>query len=87
MLFNQTASPTGWTKQTGSNNVALRVVSGNVTPGNGVVLTAFTTVFSHQLLIWRQWVNSTGIVLTNLSMVNSSYGFPFDRQDPDHLGY
>ena len=43
MLFNQTAAPTGWTKQTGSNNVALRVVSGNVTPGGS---DAFTTVFS-----------------------------------------
>ena len=43
MLFNQTAAPTGWTKQTGSNNVALRLVSGTVTPGG---TDSFTTVFS-----------------------------------------
>ena len=30
MLFQQTAAPTGWTKDTGSNDVALRVVSGTV---------------------------------------------------------
>ena len=30
MLFNQTSAPTGWTKVTSSNDVALRVVSGTV---------------------------------------------------------
>ena len=33
MLFQQTAAPTGWTKQTTHNNKALRVVSGTVSPG------------------------------------------------------
>ena len=43
MLFQQTAAPTGWTKDTGLNNRALRVVSGSVTNAgqNG-----FTNVFN-----------------------------------------
>jgi hypothetical protein len=43
MLFQQTAAPTSWTKQTTHNNKALRVVSGTATPGGS---TAFTTVFA-----------------------------------------
>jgi len=53
MLFQQTNAPTGWTKETTHNNVALRVVSG--TPSTGGA-TDFDTVFgsgintgSHQL--------------------------------------
>ena len=42
MLFQQTAAPTGWVKQTSSNNRALRVVSGAVGTGGTV---AFTTAF------------------------------------------
>ena len=33
MLFQQTAAPTGWTKDTSTNNAALRLVSGTVTTG------------------------------------------------------
>jgi hypothetical protein len=43
MMFQQTASPTSWTKQTTHNNKALRVV--NATAGSGGT-TAFTTVFA-----------------------------------------
>ena len=42
MLFQQTAAPTGWVKQTSYNNRALRVVSGTVGTGGTV---AFTTAF------------------------------------------
>ena len=42
MLFQQTAAPTGWTKDTTHNNKALRVVTG--TAGSGGA-TAFTSVF------------------------------------------
>lgn len=45
MLFQQTAAPTGWTKQTTHDNKALRVVSG--TAGSGGT-SAFTTVFANQ---------------------------------------
>lgn len=43
MLFQQTSSPTGWTKQTTHNDKALRVVSGTASSGGS---TAFTSVFA-----------------------------------------
>jgi len=43
MIFNQTSAPTGWTKETGSNDVALRLVSGTVGTGGSV---AFETAFA-----------------------------------------
>ena len=43
MLFQQTAAPTGWTKQTAQNDKALRVVSGAASTGG---VQAFSTVFS-----------------------------------------
>jgi microcystin-dependent protein len=42
MLFQQTAAPVGWTKQTTHNDKALRVVSGTASSGGSV---AFSTVF------------------------------------------
>ncbi len=45
MLFQQTAAPTGWTKETGAtyNNVSLRIVTGTVSSGG---THDFTSVFS-----------------------------------------
>lgn len=43
MPFQQTAAPTGWTKDTTHNDKALRVVSGSVVNGGAV---AFSTVFA-----------------------------------------
>lgn len=45
MLFLQTAAPTGWTKLTTSNDVALRLVSGAASSGGSV---AFSTAFASQ---------------------------------------
>jgi hypothetical protein len=45
MLFQQTAAPTGWTKQTTHNDKTLRVVSGSASSGG---TSAFTTVFTNQ---------------------------------------
>jgi len=45
MLFQQTSSPTGWTKQTTHNDKALRVVSGSASSGGSV---AFTSAFASQ---------------------------------------
>ena len=42
MLFQQTAAPTGWTKQTTHNDKSLRVVSGAASSGGA---TAFSSVF------------------------------------------
>jgi len=36
MLFQQTAAPTGWTKQTTHNDKALRIVTGTVGTGGSV---------------------------------------------------
>jgi hypothetical protein len=45
MLFQQTAAPTGWTKQTTHDNKAFRVVSGTASSGGTV---NFTTAFASQ---------------------------------------
>lgn len=43
MLFQQTAAPTGWTKQTTHNDKALRVVSGTASSGGS---TAFSSIMA-----------------------------------------
>ena len=43
LVFQQTAAPTGWTKDTTHNNKAFRVVSGTASSGGSV---AFTTAFA-----------------------------------------
>jgi hypothetical protein len=45
LLFQQTAAPTGWTKDSTHNDKALRVINGTVTSGGSV---AFTTAFAQQ---------------------------------------
>ena len=45
MLFQQTAAPTGWTKDTTHNDKALRITSGTVGTGGSV---AFETAFASQ---------------------------------------
>ncbi len=42
MVFQQTAAPTGWTKQSTHDDKALRVVTGSASSGGA---TAFTSVF------------------------------------------
>lgn len=52
MVFQQTAAPTGWTKDTSENDRALRVVSGAVGSGGTQSLASFTpagTVAGHAL--------------------------------------
>jgi hypothetical protein len=45
ILFQQTAAPTGWTKDTTHDNKALRVVSGSASSGGSV---GFTSAFASQ---------------------------------------
>ena len=45
MTFNQTNAPTGWTKDTGTDNAGFRLVSGSVSSGGSV---DFTTAFASQ---------------------------------------
>lgn len=54
MLFQQTAAPTGWTKQTTHNDKALRVVSGTASSGGS---SNFTTVFTNQ----TPTINTSGL--------------------------
>jgi hypothetical protein len=59
--FNQTAAPTGWTKDTSNDNAALRLVSGSVGTGGSI---DFTTLFA-----------STGTVpagVVNISSISGS---------------
>jgi|694.fasta_scaffold40066_8 hypothetical protein len=69
MLFQQTAAPTGWTKQTTHNNKALRVVSGTASSGG---TTAFTTVFASRTPAGTvSGTNSGGSVTGSVSGSNS----------------
>jgi hypothetical protein len=48
LLFQQSSAPTGWTKVTTYNDVALRVVSGSVSTGGSV---AFSTAFASKSVV------------------------------------
>jgi len=54
MTFNQTNAPTGWTKDTGTNNAGFRLVSGSVSSGG---TEDFTTAFS----------SSTAVTVSSIS--------------------
>lgn len=56
MLFQQTAAPTGWTKDTSNNDKALRVVSGTVGSGGS---TAFSSVFAARTIAQANLPNLT----------------------------
>lgn len=70
MLFQQTAAPTGWTKQTTHDNKALRVVSGTASSGGSV---AFTTAFSSGLSVGNTTL-STSQIPSHQHQVASSAG-------------
>jgi hypothetical protein len=77
MLFQQSSSPVGWTKQTTHNDKALRIVSG--TPGTGGSV-AFSVVFartatdSHTLLTSEIASHSHGESHTWSTAPHSSIG-------------
>jgi hypothetical protein len=64
MLFQQTAAPTGWTKQTTHNDKSLRVVSGTASSGG---TTAFSTVFANQTPTFTGSIGSLAGGATTLS--------------------
>lgn len=77
MLFQQTAAPTGWTKQTTHDNKALRVVSGSAASGGSV---GFTTAFASQSVSGT--VGSTTLTTTQIpshthSAINGEAGATF----------
>lgn len=74
MLFQQTAAPLSWTKQTTHNNKALRVIStGTATPGGS---TAFTSVFAS-----RPVTGSVSVSVSGGSVGNHTLG---NGQIPNH---
>ena len=79
MLFQQTAAPTGWTKQTTHNNKALRVVSGTASSGGSV---AFSTAFASKSVTGTVSVSaSTGQTAAPVSVGNTTLTTP---QIPSH---
>jgi len=67
MIFNQTAAPTGWTKVTSSNDVALRLTSGTVGTGGTV---AFETAFASQT------IPTHGITTSELPNLSHTHKIP-----------
>lgn len=77
MLFQQTAAPTGWTKQTTHNDKALRVVSGTASSGG---TSAFTTVFANQTPTIGATTLSTAQIAShthNYYTSSEGYGGPY----------
>jgi hypothetical protein len=72
MLFQQTAAPTGWTKDTTHDNKALRVVSGTAGSGGTV---AFSTAFASQAVSGS--VGNTTLTADQISAHTHGY----------HVGY
>jgi microcystin-dependent protein len=83
MLFQQTAAPTGWVKQTAHNNKALRVVSG--TAGSGGT-SAFTSVFTNQTVTTSVSVSgSTGGHTLSTAQI-PSHNHTFDGSNGNQYG-
>ena len=57
MTFNQTNAPTGWTKDTGTDNAGFRLVSGSVSSGGSV---DFSTAFASQAVTITAVAGSAG---------------------------
>lgn len=73
MLFQQTAAPTGWTKQTTHDNKALRVVSGTASSGG---TSAFTTVFANQTpTITLSGMTANATTLTTAQIPSHTHGY------------
>jgi len=65
MLFQQTAAPTGWTKDTTHNDKALRITSGSVSTGGSV---AFETAFASHTPAGSVSVSIAGTALTEAQL-------------------
>lgn len=72
LLFQQTAAPTGWTKDTTHDNKALRVVNGAASSGGSV---AFTSAFTSQSV--GGTVGSTTLTTTEMPSHTHAAGATF----------
>ncbi len=70
LLFQQTAAPTGWTKDSTHNDKALRVINGTVTSGGSV---AFTSAFAQQAV--NGTVGSTTLTEAQIPSHTHSYSW------------
>lgn len=77
MLFQQTAAPTGWTKDTTHNDKALRITSGTVGTGGSV---AFETAFASQTPAGSVSVTVAGHALTKAQLPSISSSATFLTQ-------
>lgn len=86
MLFQQTAAPTGWTKQTTHNDKALRVVSGTASSGG---TSAFTTVFTNQTpTITTSGLSAAATTLSTAQMPSHNHSYTTSVYDQEYvLGY
>jgi microcystin-dependent protein len=75
MLFQQTAAPVGWTKDTANDNKALRVVSGTAGTGGSI---AFTTAFGSQN------VGDTTLTTAQIPVHNHSFSGSTGAVDLSH---
>ena len=81
MLFQQTAAPTGWTKQTTHNNKALRVVTGAATPGGTFPFTDVLTNRTFGGTVGNTTLSTPQIPSHNHTAVSWGGGFTYN------LGY
>ncbi len=81
MLFQQTAAPTGWTKDTTHNDKALRITNGTVGTGGSV---AFETAFASQTPAGSVSVSvaSHTLLLTQIPSHSHTISL-FDSSSPD----
>lgn len=86
MLFQQTAAPTGWTKQTTHNDKALRVVSGTASSGG---TSAFSTVFTNQTpTIDTSGLSAGATTLSTAQMPSHNHSYTTSTYDQEYvLGY
>lgn len=85
MLFQQTAAPTGWTKQTTHNNKALRVVSGTAGSGGS---NAFTTALNTNVTTATEGAHTHGTgtlaVAGSTAFNGSLFGAQFNAANNGH---
>lgn len=84
MLFQQTAAPTGWTKQTTHNDKTLRVVSGAAGSGGS---TAFTSVFTSRTPSGSVSVSNAAVTLSESQIPSHTHTFTVtEADDNNHSG-
>ena len=82
MVFNQTTSPLGWTKETGSNDVALRLISGTVGTGGTV---AFDTCFASKTPTIS--MSNAAVTLDGTTVANHGHGWSIYDRNLSNVGF